>query len=336
MAPVLRSPASLGARRPCGRLRVACSAESPRGSADAWVTQWRSRQASGEPAPAPRAVFAGRDPRSFRYVFAGGLSASSCAFTALVVRDALEPRGASLSVVSPLPAGEPWTLSAALRAFEAELAALPGDAPMRLIGASTGGLLAALFAERQPEAVDSLFLLAPTFDLAACLQRAAGGPEGLDAWRRLGTARLEGVPLAFGSLADAATHSSLPFVRCRSYVAHGNEDCFADLNESLAWVRQASVDMRPRGMPLDKVQERRLLELSDDHALAASVPSLAAKLLEWHGLFGLQPEDSSLRGELLEGEKAAALKAAAQGHGVNFAVYKDWLRSQGLDPDDMA
>ena len=132
----------------------------------------------------------------------------------------------------------------------------------------------------------------------------------------MGVARLEGVPLEWAAVADAATHAAYPFVRCRAYVAHGNLDAFAELEDSLTWVRHASVNMRARGMPADAVPERRLLELADDHALAASVASLSTKLLEWHGLWGLQPTDVAPR-------VAADLEARrpqdfAKGHGSNF------------------
>jgi alpha-beta hydrolase superfamily lysophospholipase len=41
------------------------------------------------------------------------------------------------------------------------VAAVPGDLPLRLIGTSTGALLCALYAERNPQAVESLFLMSP-------------------------------------------------------------------------------------------------------------------------------------------------------------------------------
>ena len=41
------------------------------------------------------------------------------------------------------------------------MAAVPGDLPLRLIGTSTGALLCALYAERNPQSVESLFLMSP-------------------------------------------------------------------------------------------------------------------------------------------------------------------------------
>ena len=149
----------------------------------------------------------------------------------------------------------------------------------------------------------------------------------------MGVANLEGVPLEWAALEDVDTHEPYPFVRCRAYVAHGNLDEFADIEDSLTWVRHASVNMRRRGMPTDVVRERRLLEVADDHALASSVPSLVAKIVEWHGLLGLTPGDTAVRvsGEL-ESRRAQDF---ARGHGSNFEVYRNWLISQGFDPDDM-
>ncbi len=200
--------------------------------------------------------------------------------------------------------------------------------------------------------------MAQTFNLPACLERAAGGEPGLDAWRAMGVARLEGVPLDWAAVADAATHAAYPFVRCRAYVAHGNLDAFADLEDSLTWVRHASVNMRGRGMPTDEVPERRLLEVADDHALAASVPALTTKLLEWHGLFGLEAADLAPR--VTANLEALRPQDMARGHGSNFEVrcvccvccvcahtlglrrharapqvYRNWLIAQGFDPDDM-
>jgi hypothetical protein len=112
-------------------------------------------------------------------------------------------------------------------------------------------------------------------------------------------------------------------------VAHGVDDGFADLEDSLNWVRNASVNMRRKGQPTVRVSERRLLELADDHALAASVPVLASKVVEWHGLFGLEESDYAPQANL----ESMRPQDMARGHGHNFEVYRNWLISQGLDPD---
>lgn len=307
-----------------------CRASSEPG-VDAWISRWKQRRETGAPRPSPAPVqVLGADPRSaYRYLFVGGWSAEAHGFTALILRDALEPRGVHLHAAHCAPS--PWTLSAALAQLEAAVEELPGNQPLRLIGASVGGLLCALYAERHPSAVDSLFLMAPTFDLATCFERAVGGEGGVSAWRRLGEATLDGARLPFEALDDARAYAALPFVRCRAYVAQGTDDAFADAETALAWVRAASVNMRPLGAPSDTVPERRLLELDDDHSLASSVPSLAAKVVEWHGLGSLEPGAPAL-GVDLEGRSPADY---ARSHGINFEVYRAWLESQGIDPEDL-
>ena len=135
-------------------------------------------------------------------------------------------------------------------------------------------------------------------------------------WRADGVARMEDVSLEWSALEDVDAHPAYPFVRCRAYVAHGDLDGFADSEDSLTWVRHASVNMRRRGMPTDRVPERRLLEVSDDHALAASVPALTTKLLDWFGFTGMsageEPQPVSADLETRRPEDFA------RGHGVNF------------------
>jgi hypothetical protein len=82
---------------------------------DDWISRWKTRRETGEeppPARAPEETLTGPDPRTaFRYVFAGGLSAEAASFSALILRDALEPRGVSLTVAQLAPQeGQPWTL----------------------------------------------------------------------------------------------------------------------------------------------------------------------------------------------------------------------------------
>ena len=82
---------------------------------DDWISRWKDRRTSGDASPPPRSaeeVFSGRDPRSgFCYVFAGGLSTEACAFSALILRDALEPHGVRLHTTQLMPQnGSSWTL----------------------------------------------------------------------------------------------------------------------------------------------------------------------------------------------------------------------------------
>ena len=317
-------------RRSCTP-RAAGADDAPVGrqSASDWVSRWKTRLADGsEPQRATLTAGALDPSTAYRYVFVGGLSPAAHCFTALILRDALESRGVCLETAAASTREEdasPWTLTLALHELEETVRALPDDTrPLRLIGASVGALVAALYAERHPHAVDSLFLLSPCFDLRACLERTVN----VDAWRDAGSVRLDGRQLHYSALADVDNHSAFPFVRCRAYVAHGNLDTFAALDDSLTWVRHASVNMRKRGMPSDEVQERRLLEVCDGHDLAASVPTLTAKLVDW---LGLSAEYNTRVAVNLEGNSPED----ANDHGSNFVVYREWLRQQGFDPDDM-
>lgn len=279
---------------------------SPAADASGWITRWRRGEVSearvSAPLPSPR------------YLLVPGLSSS---FSALAIREILESRGAELLVVES-DAQAPWTLSATLDCLSAAVDALPrDDRPLRLVGTSVGGLAAALFAEAHVASVERLFLLAPTFDLRSCLERAVGGAAGLAEWRRLGSARLDGRTLDFTVLADLDTYSSFPRVRCPTVVVHGNEDTFCQLEDSVAWVRQAA-----RGEATDG--ERRLVEVADDHSLSSSVVTIAGKIVQWGGL------DADGRVAV---DPDAPQPSEVRDHGANWTVYRDWLRSQGLDPD---
>ena len=129
--------------------------------------------------------------------------------------------------------------------------------------------------------------------------------------------------MEWAAVADVESHSAYPFVRCRAYVAHGNLDGFADTEDTLTWVRHASVNMRRRGMPTDRVPERRMLEVADDHALAASVPTLTSKLLEWYGLTGVVAGEAPRVKADLEARRPEDF---ARGHGSNFEVRPQRLR----------
>jgi len=112
-----------GATRCARAQRVAASATkgdsagggSSKPGVDDWISRWKERKSSGSAAPPPRSaeeVLTGPDPRTgYCYVFAGGLSKEACAFNALILRDALEPRGVLLHATQLMPPnGSPWTL----------------------------------------------------------------------------------------------------------------------------------------------------------------------------------------------------------------------------------
>jgi pimeloyl-ACP methyl ester carboxylesterase len=60
-----------------------------------------------------------------------------------------------------------------------------GEGPVRLVGSSMGGYLAALFAARNPQRVEKLVLMAPAFGFAG-RWHAVAGKEGLQRWLTTG------------------------------------------------------------------------------------------------------------------------------------------------------
>jgi pimeloyl-ACP methyl ester carboxylesterase len=101
--------------------------------------------------------------------------------------------------------------------------------PLVLMGSSLGGYLAALYAERHPEAVDRLVLLAPAFEF---LQRwrERMGARGIEQWKRDGSipiyhygAKTE-QRLGYQFLDDAAQYEAVPDFHQPALILHGAED----------------------------------------------------------------------------------------------------------------
>ena len=67
----------------------------------------------------------------------------------------------------------------ALEAHVAEVDAAEPPAMLRLIGSGVGAYVAALYASRHTDRVDSLFLLSPAFKPSTALRALAGGEAGL-------------------------------------------------------------------------------------------------------------------------------------------------------------
>lgn len=124
------------------------------------------------------------------------------------------------------------TLSGQLRVVEdlvdSEMGRL-GHGPVRLIGSSMGGYLAALYASLHPEQVDRLVLLAPAFRFSDRWQEMLG-PEKLARWKKEGEMDVfhygEGreVPLGYQLLEDAQTYPPFPNFGQPALLLHGTED----------------------------------------------------------------------------------------------------------------
>jgi pimeloyl-ACP methyl ester carboxylesterase len=100
--------------------------------------------------------------------------------------------------------------------------------PVRLIGSSMGGYLAALYAAHHPE-VERLVLLAPAFDF---LQRWPNllGPEQFDDWKRTGYIEVfhyveqRNARVSFRLYEDATGYEPYPDVRQPTLIFHGVRD----------------------------------------------------------------------------------------------------------------
>jgi uncharacterized protein len=132
---------------------------------------------------------------------------------------------------------ENLTITGQLRVIE-ELAA--GE-PVRLIGSSLGGYLAALYASRHPETTDRVVLLAPAFCFGSRYPEELG-PEVMEPWKRTGSRRIfhygfgEERALGYRLIEDAAGYPDYPEFAQPALILHGRNDDVvpASLSETFA------------------------------------------------------------------------------------------------------
>lgn len=142
------------------------------------------------------------------------------------------------------------------------------------VGSSMGGWVAARWAELNPERVHRLVLLCPGFDLVSRWPSIVG-EQALARWQREGFLELpdrEGqpVPVHWEFVADARRRRRWPEVPCPTLIVHGvhDEQVPVDFSRSYA-----------AGRP-----HVELVEVDDDHGLAASVDRIAELALAHFGL----------------------------------------------------
>lgn len=144
----------------------------------------------------------------------------------------------------------------------------------RLIGSSLGGWLAARWAERHPEHVDSLVLLCPAFDIKNRWPKMF--PSGVfEAWRRDGamdTHDAAGKParLHFAFYEEASRERQWPHVSSPVTVIHGTRDETVPIEGSRTWVRDQ--------------ENATLIEVDDTHDLLASMNVIERAVRERFGL----------------------------------------------------
>lgn len=168
-----------------------------------------------------------------RIIYLHGFASSPGSSKARFFRDRLTSAGASVTIPD-LAEGdfEHLTISGQLGVLER--AAGPG--PVRLIGSSMGGYLAALYAARHTE-VERLVLLAPAFGFH---RRWTGrlGPGELDRWRstdslgvfHYGEGRIRS--LSYGLVTDSAQYEDYPRVHQPTLIIHGRHDDIVPLEFS--------------------------------------------------------------------------------------------------------
>lgn len=157
----------------------------------------------------------------------------------------------------------------------------PGPA-WRLIGSSLGGWLAARWAELHPERVDRLVLLCPGFDMAARWPDLVGR-ERMAHWERTGwlawpdpSGALVGVHWAF--IEEGFQQPPAPEAPCPTVIIHGTRDQSVPISSS-----------RRYAAPRDHV---RLVEVDDDHSLAASIPLIINEVLNAFDISDAHPRAS--------------------------------------------
>ncbi len=144
-----------------------------------------------------------------------------------------------------------------------------GRAPLRMIGSSLGGYMAALFASLHPERVDRLLLLCPAFDLVDLWPQLITAEEMIE-WRER---RALGFEDATGTVVDvhyrlfeeALTVPRFPRVPCPTVIVHGRDDARVPFAQSERYARETPA-------------VRELVPVDDGHDLLASLDAIDAIL----------------------------------------------------------
>jgi pimeloyl-ACP methyl ester carboxylesterase len=206
---------------------------------------------------------------SYRYAYLHGFASSSLARKGQYLRLALRNRGVELLLPDlNAPSFERLTYSSILDAVDRMDARHGGgDSRWRLIGSSMGGYITARWAQLHPDRVDRVVLLCPGFDMARRWSEIVGD-EAMLRWEREGSLELpdaEGAPrpVHWGFVENSRTHPPFPELPCPGLILHGTRDEIVDVEISRAYVRER--------------RHVRLIEVDDDHSLAASMQRIAAE-----------------------------------------------------------
>ena len=206
------------------------------------------------------------------YAYLHGFGSSPESEKGVALRRILGAQGVELHIPDlNRPSFAEITVSGALGVVDDFADGYAGPGPMRFIGSSFGGLVAARWVELHADRTDRLLLLCPGFDLPSRWLELYG-PEEIEAWATRGWAEhpdVNGVTtrIHFGFCTDVAEHPLFPTPACPTVIIHGRNDEVVPVEISRGYARD-----RPNVT---------LLEVDDDHSLAGSAEYVAEVAMEF-------------------------------------------------------
>ncbi len=134
-----------------------------------------------------------------------------------------------------------------------------------------GGYLAARWAELHPERIGALVLLCPAFDLPGRWEKDHG-QDLMNTWKKAGSLTIPdatGTPkqLEWTFIEDARRHPSQPRACVPTLIIHGRQDETIPIESSREYVQ--------------KNELIRLVEVDDDHGLAASIDRIDSEVFSF-------------------------------------------------------
>jgi len=145
-----------------------------------------------------------------------------------------------------------------------------------LIGSSLGGYLAAVYAERYPDEVDRLILMAPAFDFAN-MWLAQIGPDAALAWKQSGALRMmhygsgQEAEIGYSLITDALQYPAEPQPPHPVLVFHGLNDNVVLPSAARRWCAHSPAT-------------RRLVLYDDGHELGEVLEPMWTEILPFLGL----------------------------------------------------
>ena len=208
-------------------------------------------------------------------IYFHGFASSPKAYKGTFLKNTFNARGLSLGTPDlNIPSFEKMTYSSILESLDAMYLANP--VPWFVIGSSMGGYLAARWAELHPERVEAMVLLCPAFDLPGRWEKDHG-IELMDAWKKRGhlpipDATGEHKNLEWHFVEDARRHPTHPISPVPTLIIHGQQDETIPIESSRKYVQSHA--------------NIRLIEVNDDHGLAASIERIDSEVLSFFELNG--------------------------------------------------